>query len=102
MKEAVSWKAVNYLYIRLQRLFDEKDIFNARLSGVGGEIGELDELSGEMWDTRRALKEEKEEYKEHNQNKYEEEEMIGSIIGESATTRKTTDSGVDGNVVVGV
>ena len=53
--QTVTWKSVRDCYKRLQEHFDKSDNANQRLSGVGGEIGEMEELLMSMREARDDL-----------------------------------------------
>ena len=52
MKEKGTCKSVRDHYGRIQEKFDKRDNCERRMSGIGGEVGETDELLMEMRQAR--------------------------------------------------
>jgi hypothetical protein len=71
----VTSKSIQDRYVKLQTLYDRGDAAQQKMLGVCGEVGELEELLGEMQEARddletqqaaqRAAANEREEAKEH-------------------------------------
>lgn len=51
----VTAKSIQNRYMKIQDLFDRKDNKNRMMSGVGGEVTELEQLLGEMRESRYDL-----------------------------------------------
>ena len=91
--EKVSWKTVRDRYKRIQDQFDKRDSCERRTSGIGGEVGELDELLMDMRQAREDFLVTKTAKKIAQRERDEEKDRVGKALVASATKRKQTDSG---------
>ena len=80
--QTVTWKSVRDRYKRVQEQFDKSDNANQRLSGVGGEIGEMEELLMGMREACDDLAVQKTAKKTAQQETDREKEMIGQALVE--------------------
>jgi hypothetical protein len=55
MKTAVTSKSIQDRYVKLQKIYDRGDAAQRKMSGVGGDVGELDELLAGMQQDRDDL-----------------------------------------------
>lgn len=85
--EKVGWKTVQDRYKRLQCRFDEQDKKEALMSGVGGEVGEADELLAVMKEAREDIAMQKRSNVMAADFREKEKERLGSVIREMSTKR---------------
>ena len=90
--QTVTWKSVRDRYKRLQEQFHKSDNANQRLSGVGGEVGEIEELLMEMREARDDLAVQKTAKKTAQQETDREKEIIGQALVEMSLKRRASDN----------
>ena len=91
--EKVSWKTVRDCYKHILDQLDKRDICERRMSGIGGEVGQLDELLMDMQQAREDLLATMTAEKTGQRERDEEKDRIGKALVASATKRNPTDSG---------
>ena len=102
----VTWKSVRDRYKRIQEQFDKADNANQKMPGVGGDVGEMDELLMEMRQKRDDIAAEKTADKDAQRQRDAEKERIGNALMVVATKGKSEEtvevhSDSDGEVAVG-
>jgi hypothetical protein len=80
MKTSVSSKSIQDRYVKLQTLFDRGDAAQRKMSGVGGEVGELEELLGEMQEARDDLETQQVAQRTAAREREEAKERIGKEL----------------------
>ena len=80
MKTSVSSKSIQDRYVKLQTLFDRGDAAQRKMSGVGGEVGELEELLGEMQEARDDLETQQAAQRTAAKEREEAKERIGKEL----------------------
>lgn len=83
----VTWKSVQDRYKRIQARFDERERVESLMSGVGGELGEIEELLSSMKEARQDLLNCKSASRRAAQEREAEKERLGSIVREKAMNR---------------
>ena len=99
----VTWKAVQDRYKRLQGRFDKYDNIESRISGVGGEMGEAEELLSTMREVRVELEGQCNAKQKRAMDEDDRKEWLRAIIRQRATerapSRRGKDSGTGATVV---
>ena len=85
---AVTWKSVQDRYKRIQSRFDERDKIDGLMSGVGGEVGEMEELLSAMREARQDLLNSRSASRRAAQERETEKERLGAIVRARAMTRE--------------
>jgi hypothetical protein len=80
MKTSVSSKSIQDRYVKLQTLFDRGDAAQRKMSGVGGEVGELEELLCEMQEARDDLETQQVAQRTAAREREEAKERIGKEL----------------------
>lgn len=91
MNQKVTWKSVQDRYKRLQADFDKSDKRNQMMSGVGGEVGELEELLMEMREARDDMDSKKGADRAAQKAADEEKERVGQELVAASLKRKQAD-----------
>ena len=76
----VTWKSVQDRYKRIQARFDEHDKIDGLMSGVGGDLGEMQELLSSMKEARQDLLNSKSASRKAAQEREAEKERLGGIV----------------------
>ena len=92
MKEKVTWKSVRDRYKKIQEKFDKRDNCERRISGSGGEVGEMDELLMEMKQARDDILAQKACEKTAQRERDDEKDQIGRELLASGSKHKEEES----------
>ena len=76
----------------MQDAFERRDAADRRLSGVGGEIGELDELLGMMGEARNDMEKEKKAVAAAQEEREARKVRVGKALVARSLTPKSSDS----------
>eukprot|EP00171_Calliarthron_tuberculosum_P001767 IDg1767t1 len=87
---AVTWKSIQDRYKRLQSRFDASERVESAMSGVGGEVGEMEELLSMMRDARRDVADERSAARQKSKEQEAEKERLGAAVRQLATSRSST------------
>lgn len=87
---AVTWKSVQDRYKRIQTRFDEMDKVEQGMSGVGGELGEMEDLLSVMKQARQDFNDEKSATRRAANAREAAKEQLGAEIREQAMQRRTS------------
>ena len=96
LSQKVTAKSIQDRYKKIQHGFDRRDAADRKLSGVGGEIGELDELLGMMAEGRNDVEKEKMAVKAAQEEKEAKKERVGRELVASSLIRKRGSSADEG------
>lgn len=91
----IAWKPLQDRYKRLQGTYDEEEATESRMSGLGGEVGEKEELLAGMREDREMVAAEKCAKKDAETKREREKERLGAIIRSRSTARKASGEGSD-------
>lgn len=80
MKEKVAWEGVGDRYKRIQKTFDKRDNCERKISGIGGEVGEMDELLMDMRQARDDIFAQKACEKTAQRERHDEKDRIGKEL----------------------
>jgi hypothetical protein len=80
MRTNVTSKSIQYKYVKLQALYKRDDAAQRKMSGVGGEVGELEELLGTMQEARADLETQKTAERSAAREREEAKERIGKEL----------------------
>lgn len=83
----VTWKAVQDKYKRVQQGFDERDAVDQRMSGIGGEVDEMDELLMGMKEERADFRAHKDAVRKAVEAPEAEKERVGVLVCARAMSR---------------
>lgn len=101
---SISWKSLQDRYKRIQARFDRDDRTEQRMSGIGGEVSEMDEILAIMKEERDDLNVQRNEKKDKEDKRMKEKERLGSVIRMRATERRSVrdaeDNGEAGATVI--
>ena len=84
----VTWKGLQDRYLKVQALFDKRDVSMRVKSGVEEDMTEMDELLSAMKEERDDNTRAKEELKLTARNKKEKEDELGALVRERAMRRR--------------
>lgn len=96
LREKVAWKSVQDRFKRLQEVHTKRDRWNQRASGVGGEVGEMEEVLSSMRESKEDIKEKRYADRKEATRVEAEKERMGQVLVLKATKQKSPD---DGDVV---
>jgi hypothetical protein len=87
MKTAVTSKSIQDRYVKLQKIYDRGDAAQRKMSGVGGDVGELDELLAGVQEARDDLQTNRAAERSAAREQEEAKERIGKELVVRALNR---------------
>ena len=91
LSSRVTWKALQDHYKRLQSKHDDDNRVQRRMSVIGGEVSEIEELLSVMKEDRGDRAAEKNAKREKEEKREREKERLGAVIRARATGRQSTE-----------
>lgn len=91
----VTWKSIQDRYKRIQTRFDERDRVESLMSGVGGDVGEMEELLSSMKEARQDFRNNRNASRKEAEDRELEKERLGAIVQAQSLSRRKSSTEID-------